>query len=261
MISKIFSLEGHVAVVTGGAGYLGYHISSALAEAGACVYIAGINYKKCRKAAEKISKEADAYCKGIYTDISSVKKTRETFQQIAAENSKIDILVNNAAFSKGKGLDMEEKNWIEGIDGTINGVFRATQAVIPFMAEKAKGTIINIASMYGIVSPNPSIYNKEEYANPPNYGAGKAAILQFTRYAACHLGEKGIRVNSISPGSFPQKNIQKDKEFIANLERKIPLGRVGRPDELKGAIIFLASEASSYVTGANICIDGGWTAW
>ncbi len=261
MISELFSLRDHIAVVTGGAGYLGYHISSALAEAGARVYIASSNHKKCQEAAEKISKETDAYVKGVFTDICSVKKIHETFQQITAENQKIDILINNAAFSRGKDLDMEEKDWMAGIDGTINGVFRATQAVIPFMAESGGGTIVNIASMYGIVSPDPWLYNKEEYVNPPNYGAGKAAILQFTRYAACHLGTKGIRVNAISPGPFPKTDIQKDKEFIANLEKKVPLGRIGRPDELKGAVVFLASEASSYVTGTNICVDGGWTAW
>ncbi|MEC2746408.1 SDR family oxidoreductase, partial [Bacillus cereus] len=97
--------------------------------------------------------------------------------------------------------------------------------------------------------------------NPPNYGAGKAAIIQFTRYLACHYGLKGIRANSISPGPFPNTEVQKNKEFIRNLKKKTALGRIGNPQELQGLIVFLASNASSYVTGQNICIDGGWTSW
>jgi gluconate 5-dehydrogenase len=261
IISELFSLHGKVAIVTGGAGHLGYYISLALAEAGADVYMASPNKKKCQDAAGKISKETGANVKGIYIDISSMEKVIETLALVAAERQRIDILVNNGSISSGKALNMEEKEWLKGLDGTINGVFRTTQAVIPYMVKSDGGSIINIASMYGIVSPDSSIYNKPEYTNPPNYGAGKAAIIQFTRYAACHLAEKGIRVNAISPGPFPTTKVQEDKEFIANLEKKVPLGRIGRPREIKGIIIYLASEASSYVTGTNICIDGGWTAW
>jgi len=122
-------------------------------------------------------------------------------------------------------------------------------------------SIINISSIYGEVSPDPSIYEDSGYNSPPQYGSGKAAIIQFTRYAACHLAKKGIRVNSISPGSFLKPEVQKNQNFVNNLKKKIPLGRIGDPDELKGAVVFLASKSSSYITGENIHVDGGWIAW
>jgi gluconate 5-dehydrogenase len=172
--------------------------------------------------------------------------------------------VNNAFFGyEGKNEKnipaMPEEMWAMGIEGTANVVFRCIRSAASLM--KKGGSIINISSIYGIVSPDPSIYGTSGFNNPPAYGAGKAAVLQFTRYAACHLASKGIRVNSISPGAFPNKEVQENKKFISNLKRKIPLGRIGEPEDLAGAVVFLASDASSYVTGSNIVVDGGWTAW
>jgi len=115
--------------------------------------------------------------------------------------------------------------------------------------------------MYGIISPNPDLYVNNPYHNPPHYGAGKAAIIQYTRYLACHYGNEGIRANCISPGPFPNINVQKDETFINRLIEKSPLRRIGQPDDLKGVFVLLASDASSYITGQNISIDGGWTAW
>jgi gluconate 5-dehydrogenase len=129
------------------------------------------------------------------------------------------------------------------------------------MEAKKQGVIINISSMYGIVSPDPRIYGDSGYNNPPDYGAGKAGIIQFTKYAACHLAAKGIRVNAVSPGPFPGAEVQKNEAFITNLKNKVPLGRIGQPADLKGVVVFLASDASSYITGQNIIVDGGWTVW
>ncbi|WP_116777677.1 SDR family oxidoreductase, partial [Bacillus thuringiensis] len=185
-----------------------------------------------------------------------------TFEEIYNSDNKIDILINNAYFGAGKTIEeMTESEWETGIDGSINNVFRVTKKALQYMLPKNKGNIINISSMYGVVSPDPSIYGDSGFNNPPNYGAGKAAIIQFTRYLACHYGLKGIRANSISPGPFPNTEVQKNKEFIRNLKKKTALGRIGNPQELQGLIVFLASNASSYVTGQNICIDGGWTSW
>jgi len=260
-LAEMFSLDGKVAVVTGGAGHLGYYISLALAEAGAEVYLGSTNYEKCRAAAARISEKTGRQAKGVFIDIRSTEVIRKSFADIALETGQIDILVNNAFYCSGQGADIEERDWQIGLDGTVGSVYRATQGVVPFMEKTKTGSIINIASMYGMVSPDHSVYNKPEYANPPNYGAGKAAVIQFSRYAACHLAKKGIRVNSVSPGPFPTAQVQTDKEFITALEKKVPLGRIGQPPEIKGIIVFLASEAASYVTGANFCIDGGWTAW
>jgi len=260
---ELFDLQSSIAVVTGGAGHLGYAISEALAEAGAEVYIASRNAARCREVARKIEADTGASSvNGITVDIRSTESIKQCFAQIAAQSGRIDILVNNASFGASGAVEtMTEDEWLTGIDGTVNGVFRCIQAIVPVMAGSEFSSIINIASMYGMVSPDPSIYGDTGYDNPPNYGAGKAAIIQFTRYAACHLAAKGIRVNTISPGPFPNPEIQKSTQFISNLVKRVPLGRIGQPYEIKGAVVFLASRASTYVTGVNIPVDGGWTAW
>ena len=257
----LFDLEGEVAVVTGGAGHLGSAICSGLADYGAAVFIA------CRgmSSTQHIERLVSSYplkIQHIPCDVHSRGSIDKAFERIFNMNGKIDILVNNA-YSGGPGKldDMTESNWLAGIEGTINHVFRCTQAVMPYMKECHYGSIINISSMYGSVSPDPSMYGESGFDNPPNYGAGKAAIIQFTRYAACHLSPFGIRVNSISPGPFPNETVQENVSFISKLNEKVPLKRFGKPEELKGAVILLASNAASYITGANIPVDGGWTAW
>lgn len=262
-VIELFSLEGKVAIVTGGAGHLGSVISEGLAEAGANVVIASRNEGRCKKLAGMLSKKYNINAMGIAMDIRSVDTVRERMREISHKMGAIDILINNASFGKpGKSIEtLSDEDWLEGIEGTIHGVFRCTQAVVPYMEKRKFGVIINISSMYGIVSPDPRVYGDSGYDNPPNYGAGKAAIIQFTRYTACHLANKGIRVNSISPGAFPSPQVQENQWFISNLIKKIPLGRIGQPSDLKGVVVFLASEASSYITGQNIIIDGGWTVW
>jgi gluconate 5-dehydrogenase len=262
-VMKLFSLKGKVAVVTGGAGHLGSAISEGLAEAGASLVIASRNVGACSKLADRLSRKYETHAMGIALDIRSTDKVRACMKEINREMGSIDILVNNASFAKaGRSIKtLSDEDWLEGIEGTINGVFRCTQAVLPYMEAQKYGVIINISSMYGIVSPDPRIYGDSGYDNPPNYGAGKAAIIQFTRYAACHLATKGIRVNAISPGSFPNPKVQENQWFISNLINKVPLGRIGQPSDLKGVVVFLASESSSYITGQNIMVDGGWTAW
>jgi len=261
-VMKLFSLRGKVAIVTGGAGHLGSAISEALAEAGANLVVASRNEGNCKARASRLARDYKVKAMGIALDARSMDSISNCIKTVNGEMGAIDILVNNAVFSKQGPIEtISEQDWVEGIDGTLNSVFRCTQAVIPYMEARKSGIIINISSMYGLVSPDPRIYGDTGYDNPANYGAGKAAILQFTRYAACHLAGKGIRVNAITPGSFPSPEVQKNKWFIANLENKVPLGRIGQPDDLKGVVVLLASAASSYITGQNIVVDGGWTAW
>jgi NAD(P)-dependent dehydrogenase (short-subunit alcohol dehydrogenase family) len=259
----MFSLKGKVAVVTGGAGYLGTAISESLAQYGANLVIASRDLNKCKELSLLLSNKYGICARGIELDMCSADSVTHCMEVAQSEMGSIDILINNASSGK-TSISIEavsESDWLKGIDGTINGVFRCTKAVIPYMRKNKYGVIINISSMYGIVSPDYRIYGDSGYNNPPDYGAGKAAILQFTRYSACHLAADGIRVNAISPGPFPSSEVQENKLFISNLENRLPLGRIGKPDDLKGAIIFLASDASSYVTGQNIIVDGGWTVW
>ena len=261
-VMELFSLKKKVAIVTGGAGHLGSAISEGLAEAGANVVIASRSESRCKELAERLSKKHKIHAIGMALDISSMDMVRDCMKEVNREMGAIDILINNAAFSKQGDIEtISEGDWLAGLDGTIHGVFRCTQAIIPYMEARKYGVIINISSIYGVVSPDPRIYGDSGYDNPPNYGAGKAAILQFTRYAACHLATKGIRVNAISPGPFPNPEVQENRWFISNLESKVPLGRIGQPHDLKGAVVFLASEASSYITGQTIIVDGGWTTW
>lgn len=263
-IKELFSLDGETAVVTGGTGYLGIAIAEGLSEAGANVIIAGRDEKKCNKVAEEINKQTGNLCIGIELNISSRESVDKGFKGVLNEFKDINILINNASFLAPNSLQkMTDKEWKLGLEGTINGVFICMQEILPYF-EKTKANnraIVNIASMYGLVSPDPRIYGSTGLDNPPNYGAGKAAIIQLTRYAACHLAKNGIRVNCISPGAFPKPKIKENQWFIKNLVNKIPLNRIGHPDEIKGAVLFLASRASSYVTGHNLIVDGGWTAW
>jgi gluconate 5-dehydrogenase len=259
---SLFSLKDRVAIVTGGAGHLGFAISEALAEYGSVVFIASRKVSGRSTSILKLRKRFENRIQAITMDISSSKSIQEAYNYVLDEHKRIDILVNNAHFGAGGDLEsMPEKAWNKGFDGTINSVFRCTKEVIPIMKRTGRGSIINMASMYGMVSPNPEIYGNSGFNNPPNYGSGKAAIIQFTRYAACHLAPHGIRVNAVSPGPFPNKDVQKNEIFVSNLKTKVPRRRIGHPHELKGVIVLLASDASSYITGVNIPVDGGWTAW
>jgi NAD(P)-dependent dehydrogenase (short-subunit alcohol dehydrogenase family) len=241
---------------------LGRAMSEALAEAGGRVFIASRDGANCRRVAEELCAATGAEVSGIALDIGSREAVESCFNKIHNASGRLDILINNAAFATPAKLEnTTEEDWLRGLDGTANSVFRCTMAARSFMIEQQSGSIVNIASMYGMVSPDPSIYGASGYDSPAAYGAGKAAVIQFTRYCACHLAPHGVRVNAISPGPFPQAEVQQNAEFISKLEHKTPLGRIGQPHELKGAVLFLASSASSYVTGANIPVDGGWTAW
>jgi len=181
----------------------------------------------------------------------------------------IDVLVNNAAYGGGAGgkscefrLDLiDDETWNTGIDGTLGIAFRCTREAIPHLERRGGGAIVNIGSMYGLVSPDFAIYGNDVPWSPPSYGAGKAGVLQLTRYCAAALAPKNIRVNSLTPGPFPNVTPHSDMEFVGRLSGKTMLRRTGRPEELAGALLLLCSDASSYMTGANIVVDGGMTAW
>lgn len=258
-MKNIFDLTGRVAIVTAGYSHLGTAISEALADYGAKVYIAGKNKNLADEVIAKQPKRNKI--KFISCDVSDYESIKNCFEEIFKREGKIDILINNANYGRAGKLDViANEDWNAGIDGTINNYFRCIQNVLRYM-KKRGGVIINIASMYGVVSPDPGIYGNSGFDNPPNYGAGKAAIIQLTKFAAVHFAKYNVRVNSISPGPFPKPTIQKNKTFMKNLTKKVPMGRIGQPEELKGIIILLASSASSYITGQNICVDGGWTTW
>jgi NAD(P)-dependent dehydrogenase (short-subunit alcohol dehydrogenase family) len=264
---EMFSLKDKVVVLTGGAGYLGSHMAKALIEFGATVIVADIVEKK----PEEIIGESNLIERlhVIRCDLACTESIREMFKSAEKICGKIDVLITCAAYGGGSGgkcvavtIDNTPDDiWDLGIEGTLDVTYRCIREALPYFYKNGKGNIVNIASMYGIVSPDPRIYGTTGQNSPPMYGAGKAAVLQLTRYCAGHLASKNIRVNSITPGSFPNPKGSVNKDFMANLSAKAMLGRTGRPEELAGALILLASDASSYMTGSNIVVDGGWTAW
>jgi len=259
MRKNIFSLENKVVIVTGGYGFLGRAICLGLAENGATVYLTGSSVTKLNKISREINNEN---IKTLNLDIRHSSSIEKAMEEIWQREKRIDVLLNNAVYGKITSSPIStDSELLQGIDGTIGGIYRTTTAIVPYFEKNQGGTIINIASIYGIVSPNPSIYDENSKSIPPGYSIGKAGVIQYTRYSACNLGSKGIRVNCISPGPFPDISIQKSSKFIENLRDKNPLGKIGSPNDMIGIVVFLASDASSFITGQNICIDGGWTAW
>lgn len=256
----LFSLKDKVAIVTGGCGHLGRAMTAALADAGAIVYVAGTSHDKfCSVYGEN----PDFHF--VKIDIMDSASIQKAFQEVAAQAGHIDVLINNAAQYAGigkKSEDLSDDDWERCVEGIAGSTYKCIREVIPYM-EKQGGTIVNIASMYGIVSPNLSVYEPpcESSLIPVNYSASKASVIQMTRYFGAYLINRNIRVNCISPGPFPSAKVQENKEFVKRLSEKNPAHRLGNPDDLKGAVLFLASDASQYVVGQNIQVDGGWTIW
>jgi NAD(P)-dependent dehydrogenase (short-subunit alcohol dehydrogenase family) len=254
----LFSLAGRVALVTGGAGHLGRPVCHGLAEAGARLLING------RDAAKAEDLAAELRCLGHSAQALPFDVTdHDRAAKIIGGLDRLDILVNNAGPIQTGSIETAAPTaFASAAAGIVEAAFVLTKAALPLMRVRG-GSVINIASMYGMVSPDPNIYGSSGFNNPPQYGAAKAGLIQLTRYMACHLAPDLIRVNAVSPGPFPPRDrlAKEQPDFLRALELKVPMRRVGRPDEMGGVVIFLASDASSYVTGANIPVDGGWTAW
>lgn len=251
-----FSLAGKVALVTGGAGRYGRFIVEALAGAGAITYIASRNLEKCRELADELSQKGYKVLAGQLDQASQVS-ARELYERILREQGKIDILVNNAVSRPMKGYSDPVESFAASMEVNATGLFMVTKVFSQDMIKRRCGSIINIASIQGVVGPDFSLYEGTEMDAPPDYFFHKAGMINLTRYLAAKLGPYGVRVNAISPGGL---FANQDPAFVERYNKRTFLGRMASGDEIKGAVVFFASDASSYITGANLMVDGGYTA-
>jgi len=265
---ELFSLAGKTAIVTGACGLLGQHHCMALAEAGAQVVVADLQEGPCRRQAEGLG----AKHMGLGMDVTDPASVEQARQRILERYGRIDVLVNNAAINDmfenptlGRKQSMFEhyplEMWDRSWKVNVSGVFLCSQILGGVMAEQGEGSIINIASTYGVVAPDQSIYRDESgeqtFYKSPSYPVTKSAVIGFTKFLASYWGHRKVRVNALSPGGV--ENGQ-DEYFKRNYSNKTLLGRMAAPVDYKGAIVFLAGDASAYMTGANLVVDGGWTA-
>lgn len=265
---ELFSIQGKTAIVTGALGLIGKKHCEALAMAGANVVVTDVD----GNCAKQFAMELGAGHYGMGMDVTSKSSLTNALDEILAKYPGVDILVNNAAIN-----DMFEnpamaaelsafENYPLGafqrsLDVNVTGVFLCSQVFGAKMAEQGSGSIINIASTYGMVGPDQSIYCNQQgeqiFYKSPAYPVTKGAIINFTRFLAAYWGNKGVRVNTLSPGGVENNQ---NEFFIQNYSAKTLLGRMAKSSDYQGALLFLASEASAYMTGANLVVDGGWTA-
>ena len=260
-LAELMSLKGKRALVTGGAGHLGFQIADALAELGSDLVIASRDQERCRRAADELATRHGVGAEAIPLDLTDRASIIDCVNGASA-TADFHILVMCAWSGKKNSFDsITDADWDHDIEVCLNGVFRMIKAAAPVL-ERTRGVILNVGSMYGHVAPDYRLYEDVPQTNPPSYGAAKAGIIQLTRYLASFLAPRGIRVNCISPGPFPFPSVvEQYPDFAARLAAKNPLGRIGQPHEIKGAAALLCTDASSYMTGQNVCVDGGWTVW
>jgi NAD(P)-dependent dehydrogenase (short-subunit alcohol dehydrogenase family) len=266
-----FSLKETVSLVTGGAGLLGKEFSKTLAEAGSEVFLADLNPDLVDKCVNDL-KGLPGKVQGLVMDVTKPESIGEAFQRIEKSIGRLDVLINSAALDPkfdpshpqtqdNAFEDYPLQLWQDGLNVNLTGVFLASQAACKIMSRQGRGSIVNLCSTYGLVGPDQRVYdfkNRKKIFKPVFYSVTKAGILGMTRYLAAYYAGTNIRVNALSPGGVENDH---EEEFVKNYSSRVILGRMAKKDEMNGALLFLASEASSYMTGANLIVDGGWTAW
>ena len=266
---ELFDLKGRTAVITGGCGILGRRFAEGLAEFGANVVLLDLDEPAVQSAASEISARHDGRARGYACDITQPEAIRHVAEAIEAELGPVSILLNNAA-SKTRDVDaffapvatFSLETWREIMSVNLDGMFNVAQIFGTRMAERGYGSIVQTASIYGLMAPDQRIYEGSEYLGrpintPAVYTASKAGVIGLTKHLATYWGAQGVRVNTLTPGGV--ESGQNDT-FKQRYGARVPLGRMARADEMVGAVLFLVSDAASYVTGQNIAVDGGYTA-
>ena len=275
-MNNLFDLTGQVAIITGGAGMLGMQHAAAIAGAGGHAVIADLSREAVDLSARQISGTYQVEALGVQVDVTSKNQVEAMVASAAKKFGRVDILINNAALTVKGGGELAENYfapfedypldlWEKALQVNLTGAFLCCQAVGKLMVTQRSGVILNIASDVGNISPDHRIYEGvthpvtgKPFNTPVGYATTKAGLINLTRYLATYWARQGIRVNCISPGGVEAGH---DPQFVKNIIERIPLGRMARANEYQGAVLFLVSAASSYMTGANLIVDGGRTAW
>lgn len=272
----MFDLSGRVAVITGGAGLLGQKHAEAIAELGGIPVIVDIDQQRCDQAAEKIRAAHQGNCKGYRADLTDARQVQDLCDRVMEELGRVDILINNAANNPAvgaAGLDQAHGSrlevfdigiWNQDIAVGLTAAFLCARTFGARMAQSKRGVILNIASDLALISPDQRLYRKPglpeqaQPVKPVTYSVVKSGLIGLTRYLATYWADQGVRCNALSPGGV---YVDQDEAFVQRLSQLIPMGRMAGVDEYKAAVAFLVSDASSYMNGANLVVDGGRTVW
>jgi NAD(P)-dependent dehydrogenase (short-subunit alcohol dehydrogenase family) len=253
-VREMFDLTGRVAVITGGAGLFGRQIAEALAEAGARTFMASRNVEKLQAQAD-LFRQAGLDITALHLDQASESSVLTLLKQVTDAAGGVDILVNNSVLRPMSDWSSPAADFAKSMEVNATGIFMMTRAFGEHMAERGHGSIINVSSIQGVVGPDFTLYEGLGWGTPPDYFFHKGGMIQLTKFAASKLGPRGVRVNSITPGGFFN---EQDPRFVERYNARTFLGRMADDTDIKGVIVFLASDASAYITGANIPVDAGY---
>jgi NAD(P)-dependent dehydrogenase (short-subunit alcohol dehydrogenase family) len=264
-VRALFDLNGRVAVVTGGAGHIGSAIADGLAELGAAVALVDLERKTTEDVCSRIAREREAETLAIPVDLEDEMAVRTIPSRVLQMFGRMDILVNCAALVGTSGLDgwavplqdQSSTSWRRALEVNLTAPFVLAQTSVDALVKSGHGSIVNVLSIYGLVGPDERLYEGTPMGNPAAYGASKAGLLQLTRHLATTLAP-GVRCNAITPGGVARGQ---EQSFLDRYCARTPLRRMATEEDFKGAAAFLASDASAYVTGQNVVVDGGWTVW
>jgi NAD(P)-dependent dehydrogenase (short-subunit alcohol dehydrogenase family) len=264
LINNTFDLSDKVIVLTGGAGLLAWEFADALSVAGADLILADIREDECSRRAEVLSTQYNTNSVGTFLDLTSRSSIEEMVARVRSKYAKIDVLINNAAYNPQQRefhapfLEFSLESWNKIIAVNLTGTFLCTQAVTKHMLEQGHGNVINISSIYGIMGADQRIYGSSGINSSVAYAASKGGIVNFTRYLSANFAGTNIRVNTLTLGGVFN---DQDADFVAQYSARTHIGRMADRSDYRGAIVYLAADASSYMTGANMIVDGGWTSW
>lgn len=264
-VAELADLTGRVAIVTGGAGHIGRAAAEGLVEQGATVAVVDLDAARCEQTAAELSELGAGSAFAVAVDLADEAAAREVAPRVLDRAGRIDALVHFAALVSAEPLPnwttpFEEQGtdvWRRALEVNLTAVFVLTQACTPALRASGRGSVVTVGSTYGVVGPDWRIYDDTEMGNAAGYAASKGGVIQLTRWLATTLAPT-IRVNCLTPGGVERDH---PEAFRTAYEARTPLARMATEEDYKGATLFLASDLSSYVTGQNLIVDGGWTAW